>query len=203
MPTLGSAAPPLWSKLAQVADPAGITRYSWYLDGDLAGSGAEPRLPLVARGSHQIRLVAENDAGTDETSITVTVFEDFDADGMDDAWEESRGLDPTDPDDGMRDDDGDGLINAYEHRAGSEPDLIDSDNDDYSDAVEVEAGTDPADPDSIPVWLGFEEAEVAPRLSGPESSAPESGGAPWIWIIGGGSTLVAAAWWLMRRLRTD
>lgn len=57
---------------------------------------------------------------------------DSDLDGMPDTWEESRGLDPYNPDDARLDLDGDGFSNLEEYRA----------------------GTDPRDPQSMPSILG-------------------------------------------------
>ncbi len=47
--------------------------------------------------------------------------EDADRDGMPDAWERERGLDPADPSDGPRDADGDGYTNLEEFLNGTDP----------------------------------------------------------------------------------
>ena len=56
------------------------------------------------------------------SSATLTVLADSDHDGLPDVWEEGRpGFDPNDPSDGARDDDGDGMSNAAEYFAGTDP----------------------------------------------------------------------------------
>ncbi len=68
---------------------------------------------------------------------------DTDEDGMLDGFELDFGFDPLDPTDGALDNDNDGLINAGESAAGSNPFDADSDNDQLLDGEEVDAGLDP------------------------------------------------------------
>ncbi len=71
---------------------------------------------------------------------------DSDGDGLPDAWEQEHfgDLDQN----GSGDPDGDGLDNAGEHAAGTDPLDPDTDGDGLSDGDEVDAGTDPLDASS-------------------------------------------------------
>ncbi|OUR87103.1 hypothetical protein A9Q81_26960 [Gammaproteobacteria bacterium 42_54_T18] len=76
-------------------------------------------------------------------------FIDTDNDGMDDNWELSFGLDPTNPGDAEGDLDEDGLTNAEEYTLGTAPNNIDSDSDTLPDFDEVNThGTNPAKSDT-------------------------------------------------------
>ena len=121
-------------------------------------------------GRHEIQLTVTGPAGEDSDTIVVWVIIDNDADGMDDEWEVSVGLDPTDGGDGSVDTDGDGVINAWEHQLGSHPGSIDSDGDGYADGVELAGGAEATDPDSIPSFLHGEPGIRAPVLT-PEKAA--------------------------------
>jgi hypothetical protein len=70
------------------------------------------------------------------------LFTDADEDGMDDAWESARGLNPT-INDRSSDLDGDGLTNLREYRLGLRPDARDTDGDGLPDGWEVRYGLDP------------------------------------------------------------
>ena len=66
--------------------------------------------------------VSDGDGGSDRLEWTVTVGGgDVDGDGMVDSWEESYGLDPSDPSDASEDPDGDGRSNLDEFLGGSDP----------------------------------------------------------------------------------
>jgi hypothetical protein len=58
---------------------------------------------------------------TNSILVPLIVMEDKDGDHMGDAWELQNGLDPTNPADALRDDDGDGFNNLQEFLAGTNP----------------------------------------------------------------------------------
>ncbi|WP_455392626.1 NosD domain-containing protein [[Eubacterium] cellulosolvens] len=62
---------------------------------------------------------------------------DNDNDGMDDAWELSHGLDPTEPNDGNDDPDNDGLTNLQEYQNNTNPKAMDTDGDNIPDDWEL------------------------------------------------------------------
>ena len=69
---------------------------------------------------------------------------DTDADGMPDWWEAIYGLDSSNPNDALLDNDNDQLDNLAEFTAGTNPNLTDSDDDGLSDFVEImESLSDP------------------------------------------------------------
>lgn len=73
---------------------------------------------------------------------------DTDRDGMPDAFEAARGLDPQ-VDDAAGDLDGDGIPNLREFAVTrTEPHRADTDGDGLADGAEIAAGTDPLDPDT-------------------------------------------------------
>ena len=74
---------------------------------------------------------------------------DSDGDEIPDWWEESHGLDVSNPADAALDFDGDGLDNIAEYRAGTGPNRPDSDNDGMPDAWEVANGTIPFIADAL------------------------------------------------------
>jgi uncharacterized repeat protein (TIGR01451 family) len=68
-------------------------------------------------------MATEMDPNTTNNAVTttVTVPVDADSDGMPDVWELAHGLNPHDPSDASRDDDGDGFTNLQEYLAGTDP----------------------------------------------------------------------------------
>ncbi|MDH5353121.1 MAG: FG-GAP-like repeat-containing protein [Gammaproteobacteria bacterium] len=73
---------------------------------------------------------------------------DSDGDGAFDGWEVANGLSPLDNTDGNLDSDNDGLINADEFDAGTDPHNADSDFDGMPDGWEVANGLDPNSDDA-------------------------------------------------------
>ncbi|MCV6609840.1 MAG: tandem-95 repeat protein, partial [Amphritea sp.] len=74
---------------------------------------------------------------------------DTDDDGLDDAWEITHFGDLVSQN-GSADADGDGLTNAEELAAGTNPSLVDSDGDGLTDLEEIDAGTDPTTYSNFP-----------------------------------------------------
>jgi alpha-tubulin suppressor-like RCC1 family protein len=82
---------------------------------------------------------------------------DTDGDGMTDAWEILRHLDPLNPDDEIGDLDGDGLSNLAEFANGSDPYNPDSNGDGLLDGVSVQIGQNPVTSDTDGDSLTFAE----------------------------------------------
>ena len=85
--------------------------------------------------------------------------EDTDGDGLPDAWEETFGLNSSDPDDADDDGDGDGLSNTEEFENNTDPTERDTDGDDLTDGEEVSTTmTDPTrrDSDGDGLWDSVE-----------------------------------------------
>ena len=84
---------------------------------------------------------------------------DSDGDGIPDDWEVEFGLDPGQAGDAAADPDKDGLDQAGEYRAGTEPSNPDSDGDGRTDGTEIRAGSDPLDPNdkvaTVPALYGL------------------------------------------------
>jgi hypothetical protein len=114
---------------------------------------------------------------------------DRDGDGLGDLWEGHVGLLPW-VDDAAGDPDGDGLDNADEQAAGTDPHLPDSDDDGVSDGVEVADGTDPTvRGDRLP--FGIVEArrfaavgQIVP-VSAEFSFDPDGGTLSYAWTLSG------------------
>ncbi len=75
--------------------------------------------------------------GEDNWPLDPSKARDDDADGMPNAWEESHGLNAYDPSDATWDLDGDGLANFYEYLASSRPTVADTDGDTVLDGLDV------------------------------------------------------------------
>src|SRR5207302_429386 len=103
--------------------------------------------------------------------------EDFDGDGLPNAYEIYFGLDPTKRDtdgngidDGDEDPDGDRLINRLEAIAFTDPYRADTDGDGWNDEAEVTSGSDPLDPRSHPRGIHF--APQVPQYFGRRLLSP-------------------------------
>lgn len=113
--------------------------------------------------SYSLTVTVTDSGGlTDTAIITVNITDvandDSDADGLTDEWEVSN-FGSVAATDGVTDSDGDGLTNAEEEAAATNPNNTDSDGDGYSDSLEVSLGTDPNNGASNPapkdlVWTG-------------------------------------------------
>lgn len=80
-------------------------------------------------------------------------LEDFDGDGLINAYEAILGLDPNVADfDSMADSDGDGLLDLFELTLGTNPLETDTDQDGFSDFDENDLGSIPLDPSSLPIF---------------------------------------------------
>jgi FG-GAP-like repeat/Bacterial Ig domain/Bacterial TSP3 repeat/NHL repeat/Regulator of chromosome condensation (RCC1) repeat len=106
--------------------------------GDLDGDG-DPDVIFANDGANTVWLL--NQLKPKEA--------DTDADGMPDGFEVAHGFDPLDDADGALDSDGDGLSNASESDAGTDPHVSDTDGDGIPDGFEVAHGLDPNADDSI------------------------------------------------------
>jgi hypothetical protein len=77
--------------------------------------------PVLA-GNVSVNLSATNSVGTGGAALSLFVQDDFDGDGIGDAWESAHGLDPANASDGGLDKDGDGQSNRDEWISGTSPD---------------------------------------------------------------------------------
>ena len=77
---------------------------------------------------------------------------DDDGDGMGDTWEIDNGFDPLDAADADADADMDGLTNAQEHAAGTDPHATDTDGDGHPDGADVDPRDrmNPIPPEALP-----------------------------------------------------
>jgi ligand-binding sensor domain-containing protein len=128
------------------------SQLSWYSDQVGALGTGETLSVTLPVGVHQLTLVAKDSANmTVSRSITISVLDDFDGDGLADAYEEQYGeLAWWNPDDAGEDPDGDGLTSRSEAAWGTDPGDADSDGDGVSDGDEAAAGSLPNDPSSKP-----------------------------------------------------
>jgi len=101
---------------------------------------------LAPPGYYMLFLV--NSAGVPSSAATILLGEDADDDGLPDSWE--LRVFGTFAHGSTEDFDGDGLTNAEELAAGTDPTTVDTDGDGFSDSTEVSAGSDPRDPLSMP-----------------------------------------------------
>ncbi len=120
----------LWSFTPTVEDPGvddvltfgGTWPPDAELDPDTGTLTWTPGSDAVGLEHTFVLTVSDGDGGEDAMSWTVTVeLDDVDGDGMSDSWEDSYGLDPTDPDDAAEDPDGDGRTNLDEFTGDSDP----------------------------------------------------------------------------------
>ncbi|SHI50114.1 Cadherin domain-containing protein [Rubritalea squalenifaciens DSM 18772] len=128
--------------------------------------------------------VTATDAGglTGSASVSVMVtdvaFEDYDSDSLDDNWEIANFGDTTSSD-GTGDADNDGLTDAEEYLAGSDPNSNDGDSDGFHDVLEIKAGTDPMDSLDFPAssYAGLEGWWSLDESAGSTAAVDNSGNA--------------------------
>lgn len=91
-------------------------------------------------------VIVSNPYGSVTSSNATLVVNDNDSDRdtMPDFWETQYGLNPFDASDAYQDKDGDGVLNLFEYRLGTRPDLPDTDGDGLTDYQELFVyGTNP------------------------------------------------------------
>ena len=151
---------------------------------DVGFAGA-PHLPFDLQGDPW-EIGSSVDIGSDE-------FKDTDMDGLQDFWEDLYGL-GRHVDDSAQDPDGDGLTNADEYHAGTNPKTADTDGDGLSDLSEItEHSTDPRVPDTDADRLSDGE-EVDVYHTSPLDDDTDGDGMPDGWeVLGTLNPLVADA----------
>ncbi len=148
-------------------DPAGSDPTRLDTDGDLLGDGDEVNIHLTDPASPDTDGDGLNDYEELNTYLTDPASPDTDGDGARDGFEVAFDLLALDPSDGVSDPDGDGLTNAQEDAAGSDPTDTDSDGDLLEDGDEVNTYlTDPANWDTDRDGLG-DESEINTYLCDP------------------------------------
>lgn len=167
--------------------PGTVDHYNTYVsvDGQPFAPSAEVRanrleLQTQDRRRYVLQVQAEAPNGSvgplSDPSDEIVVYlagspGDTDGDGMPDAWETAKGLNPYNPDDGLADADGDGLANAQEYAAGTDPTKADTDGDGVSDKAEVDRGQNPLDPsDNASMTIPIEEGKKEVCTTGAEVS---------------------------------
>jgi Mg-chelatase subunit ChlD len=127
----------------------------------------DPKDPDIAEGSCRVNVQTDGVAGQvgpryTRTSFALTKDADDDGDGMPNNWEDTHGLDKSDPSDASEDPDLDDLDNLGEYNNGTDPHNSDSDGGGENDGSETMDGLglfdqDPLDPadDEIPAiaWV--------------------------------------------------
>lgn len=111
---------------------------------------------------------------------------DSDGDGLPDRWEDIWRLDPNQAD-ADQDPDGDGLDNAAEFDAGTDPHNPDSDGDGVNDGDEVDQGSDPLDQHSQEPTAEETPTPVEPRER------------PLLLVVFLLLILILLIWWLIKR----
>lgn len=122
--------------------------------------------------STAVRLAGDGRITWDNLAVSFTaegvglqaVVQDLDSDGLPGYWEAQYGLDDSDdgtagenpvgskngPNGALGDPDDDGMTNAEEYAAGTDPNNTDSDEDGFTDTMELSLGANPANPASFP-----------------------------------------------------
>jgi len=181
--------------------PGTVDHYNVYVSlnqGPYSLYGTAPtntvNLPVQDGARYVVQVEAEDPLGRtgplSDPSEEIVVFlqgsaSDTDGDGMPDAWEISHGFNPYSPSDGTLDGDGDGLDNAGEYMAGTDPATPDTDGDGVSDGAEITLGQNPLNPvDNVPVANAGPDRVVNPTvvtLNGSASSDPNGDPLAFSW----------------------
>jgi len=181
--------------------PGSVHHYNVYVSlnqGPYSLYGTAPtntvNLPVQDGARYVVQVEAEDPLGRtgplSDPSEEIVVFlqgsaSDTDGDGMPDAWEISHGFNPYSPSDGTLDGDGDGLDNAGEYMAGTDPATPDTDGDGVSDGAEITLGQNPLNPvDNVPVANAGPDRVVNPTvvtLNGSASSDPNGDPLAFSW----------------------
>lgn len=137
---------------ANANDDIGVQFVSFMVDGKVAHTDTSSpyqyplTVPYDAGDTIAITAKAVDFGGNAASaSVTLSVDDDLDHDGLSKSQEQFYATDPNNPDT-----DGDGLIDGDEVRLGTNPLKPDTDGDGISDGVEVKNGTDPLNPDTTP-----------------------------------------------------
>jgi len=171
--------------------------YDRAIAGDVAVPGSPEREALAVRGSYVVEGTARTSGfrRLASTSFAVIPSPDSDGDGMPNPWEKAHGLDPQNPNDSQGDPDLDGLINAAEFQAGTDPHDSDTDDGGEGDGSEAGAGRDP-------LWPGDDAITPVTDLA----LTPLPQGASLTWTVRPGHTAyqvwrraAGAAWQLIEQ----
>lgn len=135
-----------------------ITSYAWdfgdgVTDNPIGLPKATTYHTYTKPGTYTVKLTVMDGVLPVTVTKTITIGEalDEDTDGMPDWWETKYGVT-----DANADDDGDGLKNLDEYKAGTIPKgegAQDTDSDGFKDGEEVDRGTSPTDPKTWPLQL--------------------------------------------------
>lgn len=117
--------------------------FTWRRDGVVIGAGRRISAAVGGVGVHTFMLTVVDAGLTGTHAVTVSVYADYDRDGIGNAEEAARGMNPLDPVEPFYDEDGDGLPSLFEITNLTNPKSADSDSDGVRDDVELRFGADP------------------------------------------------------------